>query len=152
VNKGEFAVVIADRTELSKAAASRAVDGILETLTEAMAEHDEVSFAGWGKFSAQRRKGRDARDPRNPRRTIHIAPAYVPKFKAGAALRREIQDGVLAEPQPNGGSLRQAASPDGPQPDQNAQSAQPIADSRDGGDNPSKTNWAPGQWRPLAQR
>jgi len=152
VNKGEFAVVIADRTELSKAAASRAVDGILETLTEAMAEHDEVSFAGWGKFSAQRRKGRDARDPRNPRRTIHIAPAYVPKFKAGAALRREIQDGVLAEPQPNGGSSGQAASPTPSKPDGSAEDAPPTAESREGHDNQSKTNWAPGQWRPLAQR
>jgi DNA-binding protein HU-beta len=91
VNKGEFATVIVDRTELSKAAANRALDGILDTLTEAMADHDEVSFSGWSKFSAQRRKGRDANDPRNSERTIHIAPHYVPKFKAGAVLKREVQ-------------------------------------------------------------
>ena len=87
VNKGEFAQVLAERTELSKAAAGRALDGILETLTEAMVERDEVSFTGWGKFNTQRRKGRDAHDPRNPQRIIHVAPAYVPKFKAGSVLK-----------------------------------------------------------------
>jgi DNA-binding protein HU-beta len=99
VNKGDFATVLAERTELSKAEAHRALDGILSTLTEVMADHDEVSFSGWGKFSAQRRKGRDAHDPRNPQRTIHISPGYVPKFKAGSILKREIQAALPAPPQ-----------------------------------------------------
>jgi nucleoid DNA-binding protein len=60
LNKGDFGQVLAERTDLSKAAATRALDGILETLTEAMVERDEVSFTGWGKFNAQRRKGREA--------------------------------------------------------------------------------------------
>jgi DNA-binding protein HU-beta len=154
VNKGEFAALLADRTELSKAAAGRAVDIILDTLTEAMAEHDEVSFVGWGKFSAQRRKGRDAHDPRNPQRTIHIAPSYVPKFKAGSVLKREIQEALAAEPQPGEGTSRQAATSRAkdPQPDEGAGTAQPIAGSDDGHDNLRETDRPPGRWRPLARR
>jgi DNA-binding protein HU-beta len=90
VNKSEFVQLFAERTDLSKAAATRSLDGILETLTEVMVDRDEVSFAGWGKFSAQRRKGREAHDPRDAQRTIHVPAAYVPKFKAGSVLRREI--------------------------------------------------------------
>ena len=138
MNKVEFAALVADRTELSKAAAGRAVDGILETLTEAMAERDEVSFVGWGKFSAQRRKGRDAHDPRNPQRTIHVAPSYVPKFKAGSVLKREIQAALAAEPQSEEGTSGQAAHP--------------VAESHDTRDNTRETDRPPGRWRPLARR
>jgi DNA-binding protein HU-beta len=150
VNKGEFAHVLAERTELSKAAASRALDGILETLTEAMVERDEVSFSGWGKFSAQRRKGREAHDPRNPRRTIHVAPAYVPKFKAGSVLKREVA-GQFTERQPDAvpsGRTRTARAGAPTHADANGE-ARTLAESQgghDGHDGPS------GGWRPLAQR
>jgi DNA-binding protein HU-beta len=117
MNKGEFATALADRTEMSKADANRAVTGILDTLTAAMAEHDEVSFPGWGKFSARRRKGREVHDPRNPRRTMHVAPAYVPTFKAGSVLKREVQAGQPAQTPPAAtgdattGSARSATGP-----------------------------------------
>jgi DNA-binding protein HU-beta len=142
VNKGEFATVLADRTELSKADANRALDGILLALTEAMADHDEVSFSGWGKFSAQRRKGRDAHDPRNPRRTIHIAPGYVPKFKAGSVLKREIQ---AAQP----AALRSEA-----QPTRAATVDTTAATVRAGaapGDGPGQDG-SVDRWRPLGER
>src|SRR5690348_12039303 len=92
MNKGEFVVELAERCDLSKAEAGRTLDAILDSLTEAMADRDEVSLTGWGKFSAQRRKGREAHDPRDPSRTVHIGPGYVPKFKAGTVFKREIHD------------------------------------------------------------
>jgi DNA-binding protein HU-beta len=128
VNKGEFTIALAERTELSKADANRALHSILETLTEAMVEHDEVSFSGWGKFSAQRRKGRAAHDPRNPQRTIHVAPGYVPKFKPGSVLKREINEALPA--------AVEAAQP-----------AQPGADHRNG-----HAPDALSGWRPLGAR
>jgi DNA-binding protein HU-beta len=150
VNKGEFAEVLAERTELSKAAANRALDGILDTLTEAMVERDEVSFSGWGKFSAQRRKGRDAHDPRNPGRTIRVAPAYVPKFKAGSALKRELA-ALVTEPRADAGPSERTATPraEAPTPAEAGGDARPAAGSRDGHDGHDRL---PGRWRPLAHR
>jgi len=148
VNKGEFAQVLAERTELSKAAATRALDGILDTLTEAMVERDEVSFTGWGKFNAQRRKGREAHDPRNPQRTIHVAPAYVPKFKAGSVLKREIAD-QFTELQPDAVPSRRTATARGggaPTPAEADGETRPRAESQDGHDRVSSG------WRPLAHR
>jgi len=167
VNKGEVAEVLAERTELSKAAASRALDGILDTLTEVMAERDEVSFAGWGKFSAQRRKGRVAHDPRNPQRTIHVAPAYVPKFKAGAALRRELA-GQSSEPEsgrassePQSGK-RQSGKAQAGEPQSGAVPSERAATPQTGAATATEADAdqnghggqdsPPGAWRPLAQR
>jgi hypothetical protein len=48
MNKTEFTGELAERLELSRADASRALDAILDSLTDAMAEHDEVSLTGWG--------------------------------------------------------------------------------------------------------
>jgi len=146
VNKGEFAQVLAERTELSKAAATRALDGILDTLTEAMVERDEVSFTGWGKFNAQRRKGREAHDPRNPQRTIHVAPAYVPKFKAGSVLKREIAEQFTEQPDAVPSGRRATARAGAPTPAEADGEARPLAESQDGHDRVSSG------WRPLAQR
>jgi DNA-binding protein HU-beta len=145
VNKGEFAAALAERTELSKADANRALDGILDALTEAMAEHDEVSFSGWGKFGAQRRKGRDAHDPRNPGRTIHVAPAYVPKFKAGSVLKREVQEAQQPNIKSNGAGQRRPAPAT---PGVAVEGAQAGAEMHE-------QPWqdaSPARWRPLGDR
>jgi len=153
VNKGEFAEVLAERTELSKAAANRALDAMLDTLTEAMVERDEVSFSGWGKFSAQRRKGRDAHDPRNPQRTIRVAPAYVPKFKAGSVLKREIAE-MATEPQPDAVSGAKAGPPQAEATTTDGAAAETRSSAgSDGADNGVRADdREPGRWRPLAQR
>jgi len=139
VNKSEFVELLAERTDLSKAAATRSLDGILDTLTEVMVDRDEVSFSGWGKFSAQRRKGREAHDPRNAQRTIHVPAAYVPKFRAGSVLRREIAaQSERGQPEAvASGRERNAPTP-------------PRTDSHQG--EPDGNGRAPGTWRPLAQR
>jgi DNA-binding protein HU-beta len=150
VNKGEFAEVLAERTELSKAAATRALDGILDTLTEAMVERDEVSFSGWGKFSAQRRKGREAHDPRNPQRTIHVAPAYVPKFKAGSVLKREVA-GQFRDRQPDAvpsGRTKTARAGASTPADADGE-ARPLAEAQGGHDGHDRRSIG---WRPLAHR
>jgi DNA-binding protein HU-beta len=152
VNKAEFAALLAERTDLTKADANRALEGILETLTEAMVERDEVSFSGWGKFSAQRRKGRDAHDPRNPQRTIRVAPAYVPKFKAGSVLRRELA-AVGTEPQPEAVPAGKAAAPRAEATTDGAAGEAPSSSASDGGDDGLRAHdRLPGRWRPLAQR
>ena len=143
MNKGEFAQEFAERTELSKAAATRALDDILDTLTEAMVERDEVSFPGWGKFSAQRRKGREAHDPGNPERTIHVPPAYVPKFKAGSVLKREIAAQFTGGRSGAAASRRRAGASEPAEADGDPR---PAADSQNGRDRLSSG------WRPLAQR
>jgi|tagenome__1003787_1003787.scaffolds.fasta_scaffold20785724_2 DNA-binding protein HU-beta len=149
MNKHEFAASLAERCDFSKAEASRALDGILGALTDALTDRDEVSFPGWGKFSAQHRRGREARDPRQPNRRIHVAPGYVPKFKPGANLRREVQ-GAFADARGSGtnGSSR---SSDGHRNGADA-GAEPKRIDNERVQERVEVPAVSGVWRPLAAR
>jgi DNA-binding protein HU-beta len=87
VHKQEFVAKLAERCQFSKAEAGRVVDAILDSLTQVMADGEEVSFTGFGKFLSQRRRARESVNPRDPGQTIRIRAANVPKFRAGALLR-----------------------------------------------------------------
>ena len=50
MNKSELIAAVAESTELSKAAAGRAVDATLAAITEALSKGDQISFIGFGAF------------------------------------------------------------------------------------------------------
>lgn len=91
VNKQELVEEVSERCDLSKAAANRAVDSILDSITDGLQTGDEISFPGFGKFLTQKRKAREARDPRDGSRTVHVSAATVPKFRAGTNLRAAVE-------------------------------------------------------------
>ena len=90
MNKQEFIDRFAAKTELSKADAARAVDAFLETVTDALRQGEEVVFIGFGKFSVQQRKAREAVNP-STRQKIKIAASAVPKFNARALLKKAVK-------------------------------------------------------------
>ena len=92
MNKQEFIDRVAAKTEMSKTDASRAVDAVLETVTESLREGEEVVFVGFGKFSAQKRAAREAVNP-STRQKISIPATTVPKFSAGVALKHAVKAG-----------------------------------------------------------
>jgi DNA-binding protein HU-beta len=87
VNKQEFVDDLAERCEFSKAEAGRAVNAILDALTEVMRDGEDVTFTGFGKFLSQRRRARQGVNPQDPSQKIRIRAANVPKFRPGASLR-----------------------------------------------------------------
>ena len=133
MNKQEFSESLAERLDSSKAEGGRVVDAILDTITETLGDGEEVALPGFGKFVAQKRRARDANDPQNPGRTIHISASYVPKFRAGTSLRRVVHDSLL----PPAPASHAAAANGGT----NGRSRNVGARSR-----PTL------EWRPLAQR
>lgn len=92
MNKQELVEEMSERCDFSKAAANRAVDSILDTITNGLRTGDEISFPGFGKFLTQKRKAREAQDPRDRSRTVHVSAATVPKFRAGTNLRTAVED------------------------------------------------------------
>jgi Bacterial nucleoid DNA-binding protein len=86
MNKTELIEVVAESTDLSKAAAAKAVDAILEAVIEALRKGEQVVLVGFGTFSV---RGRAARTGRNPRtgNQIEIPASNIPSFKAGKALK-----------------------------------------------------------------
>ncbi len=137
MNKQEFIETLAERCDLSKAGAGRTLDAILDSLTEAMTDGDEVRFTGFGTFSSQRRRAREGVNPQDPTKKIRIRAANVPKFKAGASLRAAISE---------------ASGPAA------AAAATSSSAARDGGDERSASTRNPaapassGDWVPLGRR
>lgn len=70
----------------TKADAERAVEAIIDTITDCLKRGEEVSVAGLGIFEAKMRAGRTGRNPRTGQ-TIQIASMRVPKFRASKTLK-----------------------------------------------------------------
>ena len=90
MNKSELIEVAASEADISKAAAGRALDAILEAVVKAVAKGDSVTLVGFGTFSVSKRKARKGRNPKTGE-AIKIAAAKVPKFTAGKGLKDAIK-------------------------------------------------------------
>lgn len=86
MNKSELVNSVADKSGLSKADATRAVDGIVEAIEDALRGGDSVSLVGFGTFQVKERAARTGRNPQTGG-TINIPAAKVPSFKAGKSLK-----------------------------------------------------------------
>ncbi len=86
MNKSELIDAIAAEADLSKASAGRALDAALDAVTDALKQGDSVSLVGFGTFSVKHRAERTGRNPQTGK-TIKIAAANVPGFKAGKGLK-----------------------------------------------------------------
>jgi DNA-binding protein HU-beta len=91
VTKQEFVDKIASKTDLSRRDAAKAVDAVLDTITESLKSGEEVAFTGFGKFSTQQRAARQGVNPRNPSEKVHIPAATVPRFSAGSQLKQAVR-------------------------------------------------------------
>lgn len=86
MNKNEFIDKVADMADMSKSDAERAVNAVLDAVTNALKSGDDVRLVGFGTFSAAQRKAREGRNPRTGE-TIQIAASIQPKFSAGKGLK-----------------------------------------------------------------
>lgn len=86
MNKSDLIDAIASAADINKSDAGRALDAVIESVTDALKRGDQVSLVGFGTFSVKNRAGRDGRNPRTGE-TIKIAPTNVPGFKAGKSLK-----------------------------------------------------------------
>lgn len=92
MNKSELIEAIAASADLPKAAASRALDAMVETITGELKKDDgQVVLVGFGTFSVKDRAARVGRNPQTGAE-IQIKAAKVPGFKAGKALKDAVNN------------------------------------------------------------
>ncbi len=89
MTKTEFVAKLAERTELKKADAEKAVNSFLETVTETLKAGDKITFPGFGTFEVAERAAREGRNPQTGA-TIQIPAGKAPKFKPGKSLKDAI--------------------------------------------------------------
>ncbi len=90
MTKTEFAAAVAEKTGLSKKDAAGAVDAVLELIGDTLAKGDKVTFVGFGTFEVRERAEREARNPQDPTKTVHVPARKVPAFKAGKELKAKV--------------------------------------------------------------
>ena len=86
MSKTELVELIAERAEISKAAAGRALDAALEGITEGLKKEGKVTLVGFGTFSAKKRAAREGINPLT-KEPLKIPAKTVASFKAGSKLK-----------------------------------------------------------------
>ena len=89
MNKSEMIDAIARHADISKAAAGRALEATVTAIKSSLKKGDIVTLVGFGSFYVGRRSSRAGRNPRTGD-AIKIEAAKVPKFRAGKALKDEL--------------------------------------------------------------
>ncbi len=86
MNKVELVAAVAEKANLTKKDAEKALAAVLDTIVDAVADGDKVALVGFGTFETRERAARTGRNPRT-NETITIAASKQPAFKAGKAFK-----------------------------------------------------------------
>ena len=86
MNKTELIAAVAEKAELSKKDAEKAVKALTEAVAEELKKGGKVQLVGFGTFEVSERAAREGRNPQTGA-AMMIAASKMPKFKAGKALK-----------------------------------------------------------------
>lgn len=86
MNKVELVASMAEKAELTKVEAEKALKAFIDVVTEEMKNKGKVQLVGFGTFETTERAARTGRNPQTGE-TIEIGASTSPKFKAGKALK-----------------------------------------------------------------
>ena len=89
MNKTELIDSMAAKTGLTKKNAEAALNAFVETVSEELTMGEKVSLVGFGTFEVSERAEREGRNPQTGE-TMKIAASKAPKFKAGKALKDQV--------------------------------------------------------------
>lgn len=86
MNKTELIAAVAQKSDLTKKDAEKAVKAVFEAISDSLTQGDKVQIIGFGTFEVRQRKAREGRNPRN-NEPIKIEASKTPAFKAGKQLK-----------------------------------------------------------------
>ena len=90
MNKTELINAMAEKAELSKKDAEKALNAFIDTVTEELADGGKVQLIGFGTFETSERAARMGKNPQTGEE-MEIPASIVPKFKAGKALKEAVK-------------------------------------------------------------
>ena len=89
MNRTEMIAAIADKANISKKDADKALKAFTDTVAEELAAGKKVQLVGFGTFEVSERAARVGINP-HTRQPLQIEASKSPKFKAGKALKDAI--------------------------------------------------------------
>ena len=85
MNKGQLVDRMAQAAGISKTAADKALNEMMDAVSDALVSGDKVTLVGFGTFQVSERKARTGRNPRTGK-PINIPAKKIVKFKPGSRL------------------------------------------------------------------
>ena len=89
MNKTELVAAISEKTELTKKDSEKALKALIDVVAEELKKGEKVQLVGFGTFEVSERAARTGKNPQTGAE-IKIAACKAPKFKAGKALKDEV--------------------------------------------------------------
>ena len=89
MNKTELIEHIAKNADISKAAATRALESTIGAIRTTLKKGGSVSLVGFGTFAVGKRAARTGRNPRTGE-SVEVEEKWVPFFKTGKELRERL--------------------------------------------------------------
>ena len=86
MTKTELISAVAEKANLTKKDADKAVSAVFEAVTDALAKGDKVQLVGFGTFEVRERAAKEGINPATKQK-MNIPAKKVPAFKAGKALK-----------------------------------------------------------------
>ena len=86
MNKQELVAAIAEKAELEKDDAKKALNAFIEVVGDELKKGEKIQIIGFGTFEGSERAAREGRNPQTGE-TMEIKASRNPKFKAGKALK-----------------------------------------------------------------
>jgi len=95
MNKGEFVERLSEATGFTKKDSKDALDSVIEIITEALKDNEEVLLTGFGKFETRSRKATERINPQTGEK-IQVPSKVVPAFKTGKNLKEGVGKSLKA--------------------------------------------------------
>ena len=89
MNKTELVAAMADQAGISKKDAEAALKAFTDVVTDELKKDGKVQLVGFGTFEVSKRAAREGRNPKTGEK-MPIAASKTPRFKAGKALRDQV--------------------------------------------------------------
>ena len=86
MNRMELVAAIAEKSELSKKDAEKALKAFTDVVAEQLKKGEQIQLVGFGTFKVSERAAREGRNPQTGE-TMQIKASKSPKFTAGKALK-----------------------------------------------------------------
>lgn len=90
MNKSELVAAIAQKADISKKDAEKALRAFVDVVSGQLKDGNKVQIVGFGTFEVSSRAAREGRNPHTGK-PMHIEASRAPKFKAGKSLRDSLK-------------------------------------------------------------
>ena len=101
MNKTELIAAVAEKAELSKKDAEKAIKAFTEAVSEELVKGGKIQLVGFGTFEVSERAAREGRNPKTGE-TMPIAASKTPSAGAESSLP-SVFEGIASDQAQNGG-------------------------------------------------